>query len=200
MMSYHDSDPSNPNLNLSQGELESLHGLLGRAIARFGEIRSYEGRYPVTIDGPESYVFESTLDPIIAKEIFHPDDDELLPDDTEANQLVYHQPHRMEPIEERPDEPVHEHVSVSLHWKLAGTDIQQREYYWIHKVQGTFTGTVTTDYFRDGQRISPNNLTREKHESSEGLVEFIDDLFALERPLTFDDAEKLRELGEMLGS
>lgn len=192
-----DYDPSRPNLALSQAELESLHDSFAQTIILQGEVRDFDGLYPVTPESPEPYVFEVPVDGRVAKGIFHPDDDELI--SAPGCFVHYHQPHRVNPLYEEPDGPVREGVMVRLNWQLAGTDITQTETYHLDKAQGLHDGYVATYFMRDGKRISPNNISWQANPTTDEILEFIEDINALERQLTVDDAEKLRMLAQVIG-
>lgn len=193
-----DFDPTRPNLDLSQGELEPIHDRLAEIATAHGLGIPYNDMYPVTPDLPRPITLGMQIDSSVAKAIFHPDDDQLLPD--EGSSLNYSQPHLLYPTANNPNNRVVENVTIALKWRLAGSEVRLCEYYWLTKNQGMLSASVESEYTENKKRISLNILERDKLLTHEEVIELLGDMEILERPFTIDDAEKVRELIEVLGA
>jgi len=185
-------DSMHPHLELSQGELESLHDTMASRVILGGDVSELGGIYPVRPEAPQPHIFEKPIDAGVAKSIFHTHDSELI--GQTGCYAQYLEPHLVNPYGTQAIEATHSIVSVSLCWRLAGSDIEQIETYMVQSEQGMFRGTVSTDYSRNGERISPNNWAPSDFVTQDDVLDLIEDLHALDRPLSLEDAEKLRRL------
>jgi hypothetical protein len=196
MNSYDDSFDHEKIFELSQTELSGLMKEFGKALIRRGEPVRLFGELPAERDGPEPYTFVTSIDLVVARELFHADDPDMLLTACEAH---YAMPHR---IGEGKDEPVFESVSVYLDSEMRNTGIVLHESYTIQREADGFSASVSTEYTLDGKGISPNNISYEGQRpaiSDQRIIDIVDDNLATDREMTLDDLEKFRVLLDVLG-
>lgn len=181
---------------LPPAELDSLQRKLAAVLLRRGSRVHYEGLYPLSMDDkfPDAKCIQ--VNPAVQKQIFHRTDGLLVPN--KVGKVEYIPPHHINPHYDAPDDPVYEHLSISLDWRVGDTPLEQEEVYWIHKTDGRMNGGVTTHMMQAGKRISPNAIASPPYDTDEDVMEFIRDLDSLERPLSVDDAQKIRLLTNVL--
>ena len=183
-----DFDPSLPNLELSQEELESLHRSLSEALVVRGEISDNPGVYPPE-DESTTYSFTSPLPKEFVRDTFYPSDDNLIV--CNDSQVSYCAPHRID----QEDEETTDNIFVSLNTKLAGTGIDCNQFIRVTHSRGVYDASFNTEYSRNDRRISPNDIPNGLDiNDPESVKRLLDDLEVLERPLSFEDAEKLRKI------
>jgi len=194
----YDNDPAAPNFDLSHNALEPIHGGLSGYAKSHGRVAHFRDMYPVIPGGDRPVGYVASIDPRVVKGIFHSDDDTMTAED--ACDITYSEPHLLYPTGEGHNgDIVREDITVVLKWKFDDSALGLNEYYTISKHDGVISAFITPEYFgADGKRISPNNLEPGRWLSDEAIIDTINDLFALERPLTLDDSEKLHELIEVL--
>lgn len=192
----HDSDPIRPDLRLSMDELQDMHRSLSELAILKGDIIRYEGMFPVTVNGPEPHSFRLPLEPGAIAAI-HMDDGESIA--AYGSYIEHAEAHRIDPLDENPFSPTREDVKVRFVWRMAESNIQRIESYIISNVGGLYNGTVDTAYYENDQLISPNNLARSKHRSTEEIIESIEDSATFERPMGHDDRELLDRLKFVVG-
>lgn len=190
-----DFDPSLPNLELSQSELESLHRSLSKGLVICGEITENKGVYP-----PEgktnAYNFTYSLPKDFVRDVFYPSDDDLIV--RNESYISYSAPHR---LEDEKNDAVTESVYISLRTKFIGTDIACNQSISIGCVSEQYDGLFETEYvdLATGWVISPDDVPRGLDISNEeSRRRLLDDALTLARPLSFDDAEKLRKIEELI--
>lgn len=192
-----DFDPSRPNLELSQGKLASLYKGIAEALIRSnkGELNDDPTVYP-PLDGPTPYIFKFPLSPQFVREVFYQEDkDTIVGSDCYVS---YASPHR---LEDEKNDAVTESVYISLRTKFVGTDIACNQSISLGCVSEQYDGLFETEYvdLATGWVISPDDVPRGLDiNNEESPRRLLDDILTLARPLSFDDAEKLRKIEELI--
>lgn len=189
MTGYSDHDPAHPDYELSQTELRSLSLSLQEELILHGEPSEVGGEYPATSGGQKPYTFSKPLPNQLVREVFYPDDESVIV--KTGGMAAYMTPHRIEPID---GEPIFEDVFVVSVIQLAETDIECRQSLSIVSEDGRYSSSVRTEYMRGDERISPNMISRGGPLDDDRNIELLNDQVQLERPLTPDDAKKLRQV------
>lgn len=185
-----------PSRELRPNELETLQRDLARVIMRRGHYVHYEGRYPINPGDKLPEARQGKADIKSQQKLFGETGSLLIPTGTPT--FEYLEPHKINPHYDAPLDPVYEHLSLNLDWRLRTSGVAQQDVYWMQRADGEMTGGVTVELSRGGRRISPNNITRERNETDEEVMEFIRDLHALERPLSATDADRMRKLARAI--
>lgn len=187
------------HFELSQQELEGLMKSLAKELILHGEPSYNPNVWPETSDGRKPFLFSYPLPKSVMKEVFYPNDENLIVREGEA---VYAAPHRIEPD----DIVTIEGITIACSSRLAGTDIDCSELIFVGRDGSPYRGTVDTWYSREGRSIRPNDLlldeglSRELTDkmfaqlSDERIAGLIDDIFALHHRLTLDEVEKIRTI------
>lgn len=190
-----DFDPAKPNLELSQGELESLHQTLSKGLVIWGVITENQGVYP-----PEgktnAYNFTYSLPKDFVRDVFYPSDDDLIV--RNESYISYSAPHR---LEDDKNDAVTESIYVSLRTKFVGTDIACNQSISLGCVSEQYDGLFETEYvdLETGWVISPDDIPRGLDiTDEESRRRLLDDTLTLARRLSFDDAERLRKIEELI--
>lgn len=190
-----DFDPSLPNLELSQSELESLHQSLSKGLVIWGEITENQGVYP-----PEgeaiAYNFTYSLPKDFVRDVFYPSDDDLIV--RNESYISYSAPHR---LEDEKNDAVTESIYISLRTKFVGTDIACNQSISLGCVSEQYDGLFETEYVDlvTGWVISPDDVPHGLDISNEeSRRRLLGDMLTFARPLGLDDAEKLRKIEELI--
>lgn len=194
-MVSHEYGDNSLELELSQEELRSLLGLIAQKLISKGEITEPDGVIPANLEAGQPRAFTLPLNSRVVREVFYPDDQELIP--STGSQIEYTTAHRLEP-----DDPaVYEGIVVRCASRLFNTDITVEDFFIIGRQDDHFTGTIDRDYSKNDRVISPNDFGYDNAlDSDDKIVEALWDANALQRPLTLDDAQKLRQLADILGN
>lgn len=200
MNKFNDKDPTPPNLELSQDELEGLYRQLALIIVtkvtKYHAVTHVPGVYPVDDSSPIPKFFKLSVPAPVAEEIFYSIDDECT---VSGGEISFSEPHRIEDIE---DSGSISHVCLILKTSLPGA-IHRSEFFDIANKDGVYDGTSDTEYTtgrgENERRISPNDIPLGQLSDHDiDPLKLIDDVFALENPLNIDDAEKLRKLADYI--
>jgi hypothetical protein len=190
-----DFDPSLPNLELSQSELESLHQSLSKGLVIWGEITENQGVYP-----PEgkanAYNFTYSLPKDFVRDVFYPSDDDLIV--RNESYISYSAPHR---LEDEKNDAVTESIYISLRTKFVGTDIACNQSISLGCVSEQYDGLFETEYvdLETGWVISPDDIPHGLDISNEeSRRRLLGDMLTFARPLGLDDAEKLRKIEALI--
>ena len=201
-MTHHDDEPLLPNLELSQDELGSIFKTIAATAITGGEVHDLRGEIPAKEGFHVPKKFQTELNPGVVHEVFYPDADDLIPQ--KGSHLLYGTPVKME---EHPDSPSIEHVEVKcVSGLVQSPDIRYEEVFNIRRVGDKYVGEVDANYYsQDGQRISPNNLERRDIVEALGMTEeemyeLVADHVIVMREMMLDDADKLRQLLDVVAS
>lgn len=198
-MSHHDNEPLVPNLELSQDELSSIFETMATTAITQGEIQELYGEIPAPEGSRIPKKFQTELEPEVVHELFYPDADDLVP--RKGSHLVYGTPIKME---EKPDSPTVEHIAVKCVSGLAlSPDIRYEEVFNVRRIGDRYEGEVDANYYnQDNRRISPNNLETKglAGMTEEEVFKLVADHMIVHRKMMLDDADKLRQLINVLAS
>lgn len=178
-MNSHEHNENSLSHELPQNELDSLfRAVANRLMTSKSEVADAPGAIAVDSEAQAPKRFVTPLSPKVVREIFYPDDTELIM--ANGSDVEYTTPHRPEDPDE-PNLPVCESVIVHCMSRLPDTDMARRESFVIERRDGNITGSVDVEYYREDE---------DKH------IAISDDV---PHPLTAHEGEKLRLLVDVLG-
>ena len=193
-----------PSLELSKESLDNLLVDLRNTVVQKGIVRDHPGTFPV--ENEQAPVrFEYLIDKQIAKELFYPDDECVL----HSAEIAYASPYSTDPdndFSKIDGSILLTVISLLPDQNKAMADwVERAETYWIYRDElDGIRGEFDTEYSTQaGHRISPNDVVPYLNffDSETGAMwrtedgdALLEDLSALQRPLTHEDEELLRKL------
>lgn len=190
-----DFDPTMPNLELSEGEVKSLYDGLMAALIQHGMVSENPGVFGAE-DGQAPYNFTYYLPQDVVGDIFYANDEQLII--APGSYIQYAAPHRVEPDEGK---PAIESILLVLQTKVVGSEDDCNQHIFFHQSNGHCEADFHTEYVRNGKRISPNNIPAGSDTSDPDVARaLMEDVATFDRPLSLDDAEKLRKIEALIES
>lgn len=182
-----DHDPKADRFEFSQEELRASMKDFAQVLVLRGQITENNKLWPEKAGGPTSLIFRKPIPATVIRDIFYKNDEGLIAEEGIAEYLA---PYRLEPD----DTITTESIAIFCPTRMSGTNIDRLQWLHIGRDDDLIKGSIDVEYSRDGVRISPNDIDVNKGLNDERILTLLDDMSALERPLTHDDIESLRKV------
>ncbi len=174
---------------LSPNELRSMHETFSHVLITRGKKIPMGREFPSIQGGEHPHEYRLYPSATKVKQILYPRDNlEVL----ESTYFSYLSPHRIDPDR---NAAIYQPIIAAVDSNI-GKGVHLHQTYYLDHTDGVLNGEVATQYERNGRYISPNNVRFDTTlpYTNERWCEVIDDALSLNREMTFDDAQKLRQL------